>query len=109
MTDFHEAALEDVVDTIMLFGEYPQPNRHRTGPRKFFSLLDFLRSDKSPIDAAEAYEFLVSGLTDYDSHMDARFKLEMRVKAALTEHLKDSEIVSDRAGVLQEEAHEESL
>ena len=58
---FLEQALEEVVDIVMLYGEYPQPPRggfsHR-GTRKF-DLVDFLRDNPAVLDPDDALGFFV--------------------------------------------------
>lgn len=102
-------ALEDVVDIVMAFGEYPQPRRgvmSHAGTREF-DLHAFLRSDASPIDVVEVYDFLAAGVTDFGSDFDdKRWKFEKRVRDAVTEHLKDGPLVEAKFKELLGEAEE---
>lgn len=108
---FLEQALEEVVDIVMLYGEYPQPPRggfsHR-GTRKF-DLVDFLRDNPAVLDPDDALGFFVHALTDYSGGFDeARHRWEKRITEAVTAKLKDSEIVRERADELQAEVEDET-
>lgn len=98
----HERALGDVVETIMLFGEYPQPHRQRRFYPRQFDLVPFLLR----IHPAELREFVMLALTDHGRSGDfetARDRLEKQVRAMLMEHLRDSDMVRERVAQLIEE------
>lgn len=106
LTDFEpfmESALESVVETILFFGEYPQPRRVgtfiTTGSRrpKQFDLYEFLE-DK--IELCELLEFFICSLNDqtnYGAFSDLRSRWEKRIEKMLVEHLTGHAIVMDKA------------
>ena len=90
-----EGALEDVVETIMLFGQYPQPSQ-RNRSRVQFQLDEYLSDhfwdEESVLGAYEAY------LTQFNTAFeDKRMRESERLSESLTEHLRDSAIVREHA------------
>ncbi len=104
-----ENALESVVETIMLYGEYPQPRRGDYRPFrplvavKQFDLWDWIADN---INSDDRNEFLFAVTVDYMQHSsivsDWRDKIEKRLMLELS----DSEIVRDKALEYAEEAKE---
>ena len=90
-----DAALEDVVETIMLFGQYPQPSQ-RDRQRVQFQLDEYLSDhywdEESVLSAYEAY--LTQFSTAFD---DKRMRESARLQENLTEHLRNSVIVREHA------------
>ncbi len=110
VTDAHlEQALESVVETIMLFGEYPQPRMHVRGilgtppRRRLFDLHDWV------IENVDAVNWYVRMVTEYGSEFDAqRLDETNRIEKLLREELRDSQIVYDKAADIAHEEAEEA-
>lgn len=110
--DDHRAdALRDVVETICLFGEFPQPSNRYSGsvphffrtaaPMRKFDLYDFVLEN---IDHGELVEFFCLAMTDYGGDFDhARLMWDKKLAAKLTAHLKDSPLVNEQATKIAEE------
>lgn len=102
---FMPRAMDDVVETILAFGEYPAPQQHsffrnRCAPRQF-DLQDWVSNNVEPADISALY---VSMVTDFSSEHDARRLHESaKVEAQLRAELADSEIVRERAAKLARE------
>lgn len=100
---FEKRALADVVETIMLFGQWPQPHWDKTKParRVAFDLNEFLADEYDASDLARiaVAALTLNGVEWMDFHSDEQKKLE----AKITEHLRDSQIVRDHAEHLAEE------
>ena len=89
---YRQAALDSVIETIMLFGEYPQPRTLIGGrmyghPRRCeFDLQEWITENMEPCETAA---FLVAHITGYDSRdiMQATFEkmIEERLRAELAE------------------------
>lgn len=92
--------LEDVVDTIMCFGEFPQPRTshdlfRRPVQRRLFDLQEWLVENWTTEDLAN---FVSMALTDFGLDFDERRLAEAdRVSSRLKEELKDADFVEDRA------------
>ena len=90
-----EGALEEVVETIMLFGQYPQPsqrNRSRVQFQLDEYLFEYFWDEESVLGAYEAY------LTQFNAGFDdKRLRESTRLQESLTDHLRDSAIVRDHA------------
>ena len=105
---FLESALEDVVETVMLYGQWPAPRRmikgmpYRQLARVQFSLIEWVDENVN-IDELVTYYVMANtqwGL-DFDNfHMNETKALEKR----LTEYLRGTEIVAERAEQLADEA-----
>lgn len=109
-----ENALESVVETIMNFGEYPQPRRVglfiTTGSprRKQYDLYEELQDEKF-IEHADLLEFFICAMNDYSTcgaFSDLRGRWEKRLTEHLLDKLADSEIVRDKALEYAEEERE---
>lgn len=105
-------ALDDVIETILAWGVYPQPRlypyamRHLPARRVEFDLREWCNEH---IDQSEMAELYVSMITDYSNEHDSRrMKEAARVEAMLREELRDAEITRERAERLAEEAREEA-
>ena len=103
--DIHADALSDVVNTVMLFGEYPQPtgNKVDAQKRKRFDMYEWAREHVDAADMCDLYVSVVCGTADDYLHMQRLAREMKRVEAALTEHLRDSEIVDQRAAEMAED------
>ena len=91
-----DAALEDVVETIMLFGRYPQARRlgGKQVPMQF-SLYEYLENEW---DSAEMSDLLVPMLTDFSSDFESyRMTAADALRNELNDHLRDSAIVHAHA------------
>lgn len=104
---FMSRALEDVVETIMLFGQYPQPRQvwrngrfEQVSQRIRLDLAEWLQEHYEDELPTAAVCFLT--LHGEDA-FEAKQRHEKRVTALLTEELRDSDIVRERAEELAEE------
>lgn len=103
-----DEALADVVDTIMLYGEYPEP-RPIGKPRRpmQFSLHEYIENEW---DTAEMSELLVPLLTDFSSDFAVTcMQAADDLRNELTDHLRDSKIVHERAEQLAQQKKEDAL
>ena len=102
-----EGALEEVVETIMLFGQYPQPsqrNRSRVEFRLDEYLSDHFWDEEAVLAAYEAY------LTDFSTVFDEkRMRESARLSACLTDYLRNSVIVRDHAERVAQQKKEDAL
>ena len=89
-TDRHlQWALEEVVDTITDYGQWPANGRAQ------FSLYDFLLNERDPSFAWEMYVASFSSNTEaFAERIEREHK---KVKVMLEDHLIDSDIVYDLA------------
>ena len=99
-------ALEDVLDTIMLYGQYPQPSSSmRIKPRRcLFDLMEWIYENRSGEDIRTTYICALVGGTDAVLDAIARDRLE--ITRELRELLRDSDIVRDLAEELAREDRE---
>lgn len=108
---YKERALEDVVETIMLYGEYPQPRRASYGLSfvqriRQFDLREWLTENYKPEEIAD---FMVRAMTDYGLDFDEERLLQTdSIEKQLTVELRDSPIVLDKADELAREAEEDA-
>lgn len=102
---FEKQALDDVVETLMLYAEYPRPIfSQRNGFAQRYTLFNLLDWVTEHIDPADLAMFYIQQITDYSIDADDRRMQEAdKVEKALREELRDSEIVRDRAIELEEE------
>ena len=104
---YMESALESVVETIMLYGEYPQPRLFPRGilgtppRRKQFDLWDWLVDNISNDDRNE---FVFGMTTEYRTHSDILSNWQKKIEKQLMEFLADSDMVIDKAQEYAEEA-----
>ena len=84
----YELALEQVVETVMLHGQWPGPNRGGL-PRSQFDLYDFLNENRDPSYFLEMYIAVLTG-----ADMFYRKQRETKtVEEMLADHFRNSEIV----------------
>ena len=84
-----ELALETIVECIMDHGGYPAQGRRQ------FDLYDFLFENRDPSYAMEMYVAAMSSDTlAFEIRVERERKL---VEAVLFKHLRDSELVAERA------------
>lgn len=116
---FLEQAREKIVETVILFGQYPQPRRVgmflTTGSRrpKRFDLYDFLFDDgKDKIDEVEVREFFVTAMFDptpYGAFHELRNRWEKKVTEMLEGHFGDeNELVIEVASELWDDEKEQA-
>jgi len=84
----YELALEQVVETIMLHGQYPAPKRGGF-TRSQFDIYDFLLENRDPSYFFEMYIAVLTGADIYDRKQRETKKVE----AMLADHFRNSEIV----------------
>jgi hypothetical protein len=89
----YELALEQVVETVMLHGQWPAPQRGKF-TRSQFDLYDFLNEDRrDPSYFLEMYLNVITGADIYD-----RKQREIKtVETMLPDHFRNSEIVETLA------------
>lgn len=106
-----ENALESVVETIMLFGEYPQPKRGRYRPfttppaPKQFDLYDWIL-ENNIVDPSDLREYFILSMNDHSligPFEAARSRLEKELEKRLKEQLAESEMVQEKAREFAEE------
>lgn len=94
----YELALEDVVETVMDCGMWPQPVKGKF-KKSEFDLYDFLLEERDPSYFLEMYIGCVTG-----GNVSDRIRREQRtIKEMLEKHFKDSDIVNDIAAEYAEE------
>ncbi len=99
---FMADALESVVDTIMLYGDYPHPTSKRfLQVGKQFDLYDWLLEN---VDEDDRNEFAFAMTVDYDEHSETLARWRGKIQKRLMEELAGSEIVMEKAEQLAEEA-----
>ena len=97
---YEKQALDDVVDSILLWGQYPHGTK-LGNHRPVFDLREWVNENIDPADLALFY---IQQITDYSNEADVRRMDEAaKVEKALREELRDSQIVTDRAIELAEE------
>jgi len=85
----YELALDEVVDSILEYGQWPKSGRAQ------FDLYDFLDEHRDPSYAAEMY---VASLSSNDTALANRRDRERKtVEAMLIKHLQDSHWIADLA------------
>ncbi len=100
---YKERALEDIVETIMLYGEYPARASKTT---RLFDLREWIQEN---MDADEIADFMVGAFTDWGLGWDEqRLKLCDNIEKQITAELRDSQMVLDKADELAREAEEDS-
>lgn len=105
-TLYMQDALESVVETVMLFGQYPQPRASQYQPvrRVQFLLCDWIGEN---IDVSTMAMFMACSL-DYGTEFDTlRYKNEENIRLALMEHFKDSDIVQEKAEEMMRDARDD--
>ena len=106
--DFHAAALQSIVTTIMLFGELPQPKSAGypgySSQRKQFDLHEWALEK---IPGSEMADLYVAALIGDDDLIGKKAKELARIEKLLTEHLRDSEIVEERAQEMMEDERDD--
>jgi hypothetical protein len=112
-TNYEEQALEEVLECILNFGQWPQPRRvgalfssGGNGPKQF-DLYDFLAERSGLIEFSELLEFFCLALNDHSRigvFEDSRSRWEGKITKALTEHLAGHPIVIGQAQKLKTEA-----
>lgn len=106
---YRQAALDSVIETIMLFGEYPQPRTLIGGrmcgqPRRCeFDLQEWVTENMEPFETAA---FLVAHITGYDSCDVMQSTFEKMIEERLRVELADSGMVDDVIEQLYEDDRE---
>jgi len=113
LAPFMDDALDDVIDTILLFGTYPQPRQMWQGGRFVpcrrpvrFDLADWVAENVEPVQLAESYtDFIMSQALGLEGE-NRRDRQQKNVDKMLRDYLADSDIVRDKAEELAAEAME---
>lgn len=98
--EYRERALDEVIETIMLFGIYPQPNPYRAPRQTEFDLAEWVAEN---VDVGELAQFLVAHIANDDDKNTRQDRIEKEISARLRDHLRDSDMVADKI----EELHED--
>jgi hypothetical protein len=94
-----ELALEEVIDTVLDYGQWPANGRAR------FDLYDFLLEERDP---SFAWEMYVSAMSSNTQALEYRIENEIkRVKTMLVNYLSDSDIIYDLASEYAAEEEDE--
>ena len=105
---YRQRALDDVIETIMLFGQYPQPRTghgwHNAQRRVEFDLQEWIVENMEPIETAA---FLVAHISGYENRDIMQSTFEKLIEAALRAHLADSDMVMEKIEELHEDEREE--
>jgi len=107
---FMARALNDVIETIMLFGVYPQPRRSfRNGCYRNLAGVRFDLSDWLFEHYADELPGLAAGFLTLngDEAYEHKSRHEKRVIELIAEELRESEIVRDKALEMAEEERNE--
>lgn len=115
-----EEARDKIIQTVLEFGQYPQPRRVGMfmttgfpGPAKF-DLHEFLFDDeeKPAIDPVDLQEFFILALNDqseFGSFHESRRRWEKRVTEMLVKHFTDDhDLVEEVAADLEQDAREDA-
>lgn len=101
---FMAEALESVVETITLFGQYPQPRKGRF-ERIQFDLQEWMTEHYDPADLAN---LAMCAVINFGSCFDdRRLKESASLEQRLKDELRDSEIVREKAQELADDARED--
>ncbi len=106
---YRQRALDEVIETIMLFGQWPQPRTgsgwHTPTPRRVeFDLVDWISENLEPQDTAQ---FLMWSITNDDGAYTLQTNLEKRIEERLRVELADSSMVDDVIESLHEDERAE--
>ena len=104
---YMQSALESIVETVMLYGQYPQPRASQYRPERKvqFLLADWIGDN---IDVSTMAMFMACSLDYSGDFDDLRNKNEENIRLALMEHFRDSEIVQEKAEEMRRDARDEA-
>ena len=96
--DYEEIALEEIVETILDYGQWPRPRKGAHRPRVEFDLYEWLQEHRDPSFMLEMY---VACLCDDNDPLEIRRIRERKAIAKLlTAHLRNSDMVAEQAEFL---------
>ena len=105
---YRQRALDDVIETIMLFGQWPQPRTghgwHNAQRRVEFDLQEWIVENMGPNETAA---FLVAHISGYESRDIMQSTFEKRIEAALRTEFAESDMVESVIEQLHEDEREE--
>jgi hypothetical protein len=96
--DYEEMALEEVVETILDYGQWPRPRIGKYQARVEFSLYEFLQEHRDPSFMLEMYEACICD--DNDQLEIRRIRERKEIAEMLTAHLRNSDMVAEHAEFL---------
>jgi len=100
--DYEEMALEEVVETILDYGQWPRPRIGKYQVHVEFSLYEWLQENRDPSFMLEMY---VAALSGYQ--LEERIDRERKeITERLTAHLRGSEIVQTLSDEINAEWNE---
>lgn len=107
---FLAAALDEVVECVMLFGQWPQPKKDWKGNavpcRIQFSLSEFMSEEYGP---EQLGRIAILAVINWENDFDwLRSDLEREIEAQVRKHLDGSQIVDEHAQYLEEQAKEDA-
>ena len=86
-----DLARDEIVETVMLFGEWPQPSPHR--PRRIeFDLVEWIYEEGSVADEHELCQYFVLSIidrSDIGAFEDSRIRWENEITDKLRAHFSD--------------------
>jgi len=101
---FMDDALDEVIDTIMLFGVYPQPRQvwrdgrfHPAAERAQFDLQEWVAENIDPVQLAESYTDFICSAAFGVAGEDRRDQQQKAVDKMLRDFLAGSDMVRDKA------------
>lgn len=99
--EYEEMALEEVVETILDYGQWPRPRTGKYQARVEFSLYEYLQEHRDPSFMLEMY---VACLCDDNDPLEIRRIRERKeIAERLTEHLRNSDIVHEHSEFLADD------
>ncbi len=107
---YRQAALDSVIETIMLFGQWPQPRSSlriwlNEQPRRVeFDLAEWMAENFEP---AEMSAFIVAHICNDDDRNARQDDIERRIETQLRDELAESGMVESKIEELHEEEREE--
>ena len=93
--DYEEMALEEVVETILDYGQWPRPRIGKYQARVEFSLYEYLQEHADPQVMIEMYEACICD--DNDVLELRRIRERKAIAERLTAHLRNSDIVHEHS------------
>jgi hypothetical protein len=93
--DYEEMALEEVVETILDYGQWPRPRIGKYQARVEFSLYEYLQEHRDPSFMLEMYEAAICD--DNDQLEIRRIRERKAIAEMLTAHLRNSDIVHEHS------------
>ncbi len=101
---YRQAAIDSVIETIMLFGQWPQPRTDGQHRRMEFDLAEWMAENFEP---AEMSAFIVAHICNDDDRNARQDDIERRIETQLRAELADSSMVESVIEQLHEDERDE--